>query len=96
MNDDEKTCTRCHESKPRTEFWRNVRAPDGIQHTCKPCSMASTRESRARKAVKLGRKPRSSTAESSVLVLCMQYLDTLDEGQRRRVLSMLNAREGSR
>lgn len=34
-----KTCNRCHETKPLTEFHKLSKAPDGRQYTCKPCAI---------------------------------------------------------
>jgi hypothetical protein len=33
----EKTCTRCGETKPVTEFYRNSANKDGYAHGCKVC-----------------------------------------------------------
>ena len=35
-----KECTKCGQSKELTEFSKNVRAADGLQYDCKPCSNA--------------------------------------------------------
>lgn len=32
-----KRCSRCGETKPRSEFHRQGRAPDGLQRACKAC-----------------------------------------------------------
>lgn len=32
-----KSCCRCHEHKPRSEFYGDNRATDGLQGACKPC-----------------------------------------------------------
>lgn len=43
---DSKTCGRCQESKPATEFWRNTAARDGLQSWCKSCINEHKREER--------------------------------------------------
>lgn len=35
-----KFCTKCLEIKPKSEFYRNSRAKDGLQWTCRPCTNA--------------------------------------------------------
>lgn len=35
-----KRCTRCKESKPLVEFYRDRSKYDGLQSSCKPCSLA--------------------------------------------------------
>lgn len=37
---DMKTCTRCHRSKPETEFNRASRQKDGLHYTCRECIKA--------------------------------------------------------
>ena len=34
-----KTCSRCHEAKPRTQFYRDARASDGLNSHCKTCHL---------------------------------------------------------
>lgn len=34
---DTKRCSRCHEAKPVTEFYKNVTQPDGLNGYCKSC-----------------------------------------------------------
>lgn len=46
----EKTCTRCKELKPITEFSTNRRHIDGIEKLCKPCLSERRAEYRERKA----------------------------------------------
>ena len=38
-----KTCTKCDETKPLTEFNRNRRHSDGFAYACRTCSRASSR-----------------------------------------------------
>jgi NMD protein affecting ribosome stability and mRNA decay len=35
-----KTCSRCHQEKPLSEFYRQVTSPSGRGSYCKPCSAA--------------------------------------------------------
>ena len=35
-----KTCSYCHETKPRPEFSKSTRAKDGLQNNCKACQKA--------------------------------------------------------
>lgn len=37
-----KTCTKCQESKPDTEFYRRLRNSDGLNSWCKVCSNKDT------------------------------------------------------
>lgn len=39
-----KTCSKCHESKPVTEFHRNSSTKDGLQYQCKACAREYQRE----------------------------------------------------
>ncbi len=39
-----KVCTKCQESKPLTEFFRDARLSDGLQCRCKPCMRAATND----------------------------------------------------
>lgn len=36
-----KTCTKCHETKPKTEFSKNSKTRDGLQAWCKACQSAA-------------------------------------------------------
>src|SRR5664279_1999823 len=38
-----KTCTKCGEGKPPSEFQRSARASDGLQNHCKVCANAYRR-----------------------------------------------------
>lgn len=40
----EKRCSRCEETKPRSEFHRNRRQGDGLQNSCKTCMAEYGRE----------------------------------------------------
>lgn len=42
-----KTCTKCHETKPKTEFSKHARERDGLQSWCKLCSKKCTAAYRA-------------------------------------------------
>lgn len=42
-----KTCTRCKQEKPLTEFFRRSRSVDGYRPICKPCADAQCRTWRA-------------------------------------------------
>ena len=42
-----KTCTKCGETKPTTEFGKHVRRPDGLNDRCKECSNAAQSAYRA-------------------------------------------------
>jgi hypothetical protein len=42
--DESKTCTRCGESKPLTEFYKWKRSKDGLTAGCKECIRAARRE----------------------------------------------------
>lgn len=39
-----KTCSKCKEEKPLTEFYKKKDAPDGLQYRCKECSKAGASE----------------------------------------------------
>lgn len=49
-----KQCTKCKETKPASEFYRNRRRPDGLQDQCKPCASASVKAARARRRAEMG------------------------------------------
>src|SRR5215475_1889768 len=42
-----KTCSRCHEQKPPTDFYRDKRASDGLNSHCKSCHVAATQAYKA-------------------------------------------------
>jgi hypothetical protein len=42
-----KVCADCKEAKPRSEFHREIKAPDGLKLRCKPCHRAQQRAYRA-------------------------------------------------
>lgn len=46
-----KTCTRCSEVKPRSEFYKRSSAKDGLQSVCKDCSRDASRDSYRSKQV---------------------------------------------
>lgn len=35
-----KICPVCGQDKPHSEYHRATKKPDGIQHACKPCTLA--------------------------------------------------------
>lgn len=41
----EKRCNGCGESKPNSDYHKNVRAKDGLQSRCKPCHVRAVAES---------------------------------------------------
>lgn len=41
-----KTCSRCHESKPLSEFYTCTKNQDGLQYACKACSREGAKVSR--------------------------------------------------
>jgi hypothetical protein len=43
------TCTRCHEPKPLTEFYRDRCSPTGRRSACKTCHRADVAARRARR-----------------------------------------------
>jgi hypothetical protein len=45
---EQKTCSKCGQSKALSEFSRNRRAKDGLQHLCRPCHSASVVQSNQR------------------------------------------------
>ncbi|WP_329544706.1 hypothetical protein OG548_08310 [Streptomyces sp. NBC_01356] len=45
MNDN-KQCTKCKETKPRSEFSANPQATDGLQSQCKECKAEAQRDRR--------------------------------------------------
>lgn len=40
-----KTCAACGQAKPRDQFHKNSRMADGIRSSCKPCVLATNRQS---------------------------------------------------
>jgi hypothetical protein len=44
-----KRCCKCKKWKPKTAFWRNRRAPDGLQSRCRDCHGPAVKESTARR-----------------------------------------------
>lgn len=43
-----KTCTRCQEEKPRSDFYKDSAKKDGLASYCKPCDLEANRERRDR------------------------------------------------
>ena len=41
-----KQCRICNAEKPRSEYWKNNSAPDGLDYRCKPCVRAAIRKHR--------------------------------------------------
>jgi len=48
MTSPQKTCTKCGETKPATEFSRDKSARDGLQNKCKACNAAYREANRTR------------------------------------------------
>lgn len=46
MTEQLKTCSCCHEAKPRSEFSKNIQTPDGLMYYCRPCAAEKQREFR--------------------------------------------------
>lgn len=40
----DKTCTKCKELKPLSEFRKQSRTKDGYKYVCKPCDSAAARD----------------------------------------------------
>lgn len=49
-----KTCTKCAETKPLTEFHRNQRHADGLSSSCKECNRADSAQRTARRRAAMG------------------------------------------
>lgn len=49
-----KTCTKCGETKPLSQFHRNRRSPDGHQTYCKPCMNEGVRQRQQRRRNEIG------------------------------------------
>ena len=43
-----KTCTKCGETKPRAEFYKQSASKDGLQYQCKVCAKAHSNEHEAK------------------------------------------------
>jgi hypothetical protein len=41
-----KTCSSCRESKPESEFGKNLQTPDGLMYYCKHCAASKQRSFR--------------------------------------------------
>jgi len=44
-----KTCTRCHQQKPYSEFYRYEKCKDGHKQPCKACELKSQHRRKERK-----------------------------------------------
>jgi hypothetical protein len=49
-----KTCSKCGEEKPTSEFYRQPNGRDGLHGTCKPCYCARNEATRQRKRLRQG------------------------------------------
>ena len=48
---EQKTCTKCEKSQPRSEFHKNVYSPDGLNHRCADCTKIADPKLRLRKGI---------------------------------------------
>lgn len=61
-----KTCTKCGEVKPQTEFYKNAKAADGLKSWCKHChSLAAAETARKARAEKRANKQAAMKAEEA-------------------------------
>jgi 5-methylcytosine-specific restriction endonuclease McrA len=84
-----KTCTKCHEVKPLSEFSKDVSSRDGKQHRCKECAKVAHRNYKASykgKAVQALSNSRADKREAEKL-LGNPIKDTLNSEQIAFVLS---------
>jgi hypothetical protein len=49
-----KTCTKCEDNKPLSEFYRQAGTPDGHKYSCKECEKARVADYQARKREEMG------------------------------------------
>ena len=47
-----KRCSRCRNKKPLTQFVKNIKSSDGLNHYCRPCKKKIMKEYYATKAGK--------------------------------------------
>jgi len=45
-----KTCRKCGDEKPVSDFYANKQSPDGIGYWCKSCHIAATKRSQANRS----------------------------------------------
>jgi hypothetical protein len=60
-----RSCRRCRQVKPATEFWPNERVSTGLSPWCKDCHRAATRRSREKYRARYAaarRKPEATRA----------------------------------
>jgi len=62
-----KTCGRCEEEKPRTDFMKASSQKDGLDRWCKPCCADYQREWRAKKAAAAATTPAALAAAANAL-----------------------------
>lgn len=66
--DGQKYCKRCGETKPTSEFWRNVQAWDGLQTYCIPCQKVAQAQSKRQSSSGLRREREAHRAAVEVLI----------------------------
>tara|TARA_R110000803_G_scaffold39201_11_gene84538 strand:- start:75 stop:539 length:465 start_codon:yes stop_codon:yes gene_type:complete len=74
-----KTCNNCGEQKPKTEFNKKKRRPDGLQQICRPCERERNREyysknkERMKKQINEARKKRSFSIKQEVFEYLLEH-----------------------
>lgn len=82
-----KTCSRCHESQPTTEFYSDRRATDGLNSHCKTCHLKATQAYKTADPAR--RKAQDDSWRASNPDRVRAARDNYDErnpGYRRRVI----------
>lgn len=72
-----KQCSRCKEIKPRTEFYKNGKTPDGLRSHCKECNRKLNKdyyERNKEKEIERGRKWAKENPESKKKIYRRQNL----------------------
>ena len=77
-----KTCSRCKEHKPVTEFYKRASAHDGMRSECKDCACAATR------AQQHAKPPR---AAAKIKCSWLKYRYGLSPGQYTSMMTSQNA-----
>lgn len=82
----DKTCTKCGQTKPRTEFWRKRAGRDGLQAACKACAEAAWN-------ITVSRRPRYPAPEGMKRCSgCKEFKPTGDFCRNRRYVDSLHPR----